>query len=293
LTARPKVSVIVPHYSDLARLDLCLKALARQTYPAENIEVVVADNNSPEGEEAVARVINGRARLTVSKRKGAGPTRNAGVAASSGEILAFTDSDCQPEADWLAQGVQALSRFDYVGGGMKVLVDDPGGMTAAEAFESVFAFNNEAYVTRRGFTVTANLFCRRDVFDRVGGFEVGVSEDIDWSHRARDAGYRIGYAPEAVVGHPARRTWAELLSKWRRIDAEMYTLARERTGRNLSPLFKGLGLPFSALIHTPRVLFSRRLHGPGRRLAALSVLYRLRFWRFGYAMKLLTHPGTR
>jgi GT2 family glycosyltransferase len=281
----PLVSVIVPHLHDLRGLDLCLAALARQTLPPERVEIIVADNGSPEGEAAVARTVGGRARLVIVAEPGAGPARNGGVAVSRGEILAFTDCDCRPEPDWLEQGTLALSRHDIVGGRIRVLARNPLAPTAPEAFERVFAFDNEAYVTRKGFSATANLFCPRAVFDAVGGFRRGLSEDVDWCHRARSAGLSVGYAPEAVVGHPARRTWAELRAKWRRLDRESY--ARIAGAGRLGWILRSLMLPGSALVHTPRVLFSGELSGLDQRLAALGVLYRLRLWRLADALRLL------
>lgn len=287
VSAPPKVSIIVPHYRDLDSLDLCLRGLTAQTFPMADAEIIVADNASPQGEAEVARVIAGRARLVTVNERGAGPARNGGVAVARGEVLAFTDCDCQPEPQWLEAGLAALETHDFVGGGMKVLVQDPNDMTPAEAFETEFAFNNADYVTRKGFTVTANLFCRREVFDRVGGFRVGVSEDYDWCERARQAGYRIGYAPDAMVGHPARRVWGDLISKWRRLNAETYTLFKDRRGGRLTWLVKNLVMPFSALAHTPRVLVSRKLRTPRQRMLALGALYRLRFWRCLDSLQLL------
>ena len=106
------VSVIIPHYNDLDGLDRCLSALAQQTYPADLIEVIVADNCSPQGAAAVEQCIAGRARMALSHDRGAGPTRNAGVAASSAQLLAFIDSDCVPEPQWLAAGIAALESYD-------------------------------------------------------------------------------------------------------------------------------------------------------------------------------------
>lgn len=285
--ARPKVSVVVPHYQDLDGLGRCLDALGRQTYPAADFEIVVADNNSPAGRAAVEQAIAGRARLAVVVEKGAGPARNGGVAASLGDLLAFTDSDCVPEPEWLAEGLTRLADFDLVGGRMRVLVDDPEHMTGPEAFEVVFAFDNETYVTRKGFTVTANLFCSRAVFDAVGGFKVGVSEDLEWGLRARWLGYRIGYAARAVVGHPARRTWPELQRKWERLSAETFGLVASGAGGRSRWLLRALALPFSAVVHTPKVLRSPALHGLGERVSALGVLYRLRAWRLIDALRLL------
>ena len=284
------VSVVVPHYRDLASLDLCLAALERQTFPREGFEIVVADNASPEGREAVETVIAGRARLTIVPEKGAGPARNGGVAVSRGEILAFTDCDCQPEPQWLAEAVRALDDADFVGGGMKVLVDDPGRMTPSEAFEVVFAFQNETYVKRKGFTVTANLACPRRGFDQVGGFRVGVSEDYDWSQRATAAGFRIGYAGRAMVGHPARRTWPDLLAKWRRLNVETYAVFAARPMGRLWWFVRSLALPFSALAHTPRVLFTPKLTSFAQRRRGLAALYRLRLWRGLDCLRLSLRP---
>lgn len=282
----PRISVIVPHYNDPEGLDACLAALERQTRRAD--EIVVADNNSPQGEAEIARVLAGRARLVVVTEKGAGPARNGGVVASSGDVLAFTDSDCVPEPQWLEQGLAALEAADFVGGGMNVLVGDAADMTPEEAFERVFAFENEIYVTGKGFTVTANLICPRRVFDEVGGFRVGVPEDLDWCHRARTKGYRIGYAGAAVVGHPARRTWPELARKWRRLNEEAFGLMRERPGGRARWLLRSLALPLSAVVHTPKVLASPALSRPQDRLKALAILYRLRFWRGVHALQLLS-----
>jgi glycosyltransferase involved in cell wall biosynthesis len=283
-----RVSVIVPHFDDLANLEQCLTALGRQTFPPSDFEIIVADNGSPAGRSAVERVIAGRAKLVVVTERGAGPARNGGVAHAAGAILAFTDSDCRPEPHWLAEGVEALADHDFVGGRMEVLIDDPARVSASEAFEKVFAFHNERYVRRKGFTVTANLFCPRALFERVGGFVAsGISEDLDWCLRARNVGYRIGYAAKAGVGHPARRTWPELLKKWSRINNETFGLLMSRRGGSLKWALRMMGSPILAVAHTPRVLFTPKLVGPGQRLGALTTLYRLRWWRIGDDLRMV------
>jgi GT2 family glycosyltransferase len=283
----PKVSVIVPHYRDLRGLALCLEALDRQTYPRSDFEIVVGDNNSPEGEAAVAKVIDGRARLVVIREKGAGPARNGAAAAARGHILAFTDSDCVPEPMWLAEGVAALEKHDFVGGHVRVLVDDVARMTPTEAFERVFAFDFKDYILNKGFTGSGNLFCARTLFEKVGGFRSVVSEDVEWSHRARSLGFTLGYAPRAVVGHPARRTWPELTIKWRKANSEAYNLLIERPGGRLWWFLRSLALPASAVAHTPKVLASSELDTVGQRAAAIFTLHRVRWWRFVHALRLL------
>ena len=291
--APPKVSVIVPHYQDLVGLDRCLAALVDQTFPHDAFEIIVCDNNSPLGPEKVAEAIAGRARLTVVCEKGAGMARNGGVRLARGEVLAFTDSDCVPDPEWLAEGVKVLSHYDLVGGRMTVLVDDPNAMTPEEAFERVYAFNNAYYVKHLGFTVTANLFCRKATFERIGEFfGRDIAEDTEWCQRGRAAGFKIGYAEKSIVGHPARRSWAELLHKWRRANTDNFGLAIRSRGGRLRWFARTLLLPFSAIAHTPKALASDGVQTLGQRFAALSVLYRLRFWRIGHSLQLLMKNGT-
>lgn len=287
----PAVSVIIPHYQDLGGLEKCLARLDAQTYSRSQFEIVVADNASPVGLAAVEEVVAGRARLVTCTEKGAGPNRNAAVAESRGEILAFVDSDCQAEPEWLAAGVAGLARFDLVGGRVTVLVDDPANISGAEAFEAVFAFDFKTYINKLGFTGAGNMFCRRAVFDRVGPFKNGVSEDKEWSQRAVAMGVKLGYIDSAVVGHPARRNWDELLVKWRRLNTENYLLHVERGGSRWWWVLRSLAMPATALAHTPKVLTAKSLRGWRARTKALGTLYRLRFWRLVDGLRLVLRPS--
>ena len=279
------MTVVVPHYNDLPALGRCLDALQAQTLPADAFEIVVADNASPQGEAAVAAVIAGRARLLTVPERGAGPARNAGVGAARATVIAFTDSDCVPEPGWLAAGLKVLDRYDVVGGRMEVLVDAARAKTGAEAFEQVFAFRNEQYIADKGFSVSANLFCSRETFDRVGVFGVGLSEDVDWCRRATALGYTLGFATDAVVGHPARANWRELMAKWRRINYEGYHLALKE-GRRRNWMASTYLLPASVVAHTPQILRSPALHGVREKGSALMTLTRLRLWRMFDAHRL-------
>jgi GT2 family glycosyltransferase len=198
---------------------------------------------------------------------------------SHGEVLALIDSDCVAEPGWIAEGVKALEQFDFVGGRVLTTALSPRRPNAIESYEKVFNFNFRRYIEKVGFTGTGNMFVHREVFDRVGGFRVVVSEDVEWSFRARAFGYRLGYAKSATVSHPARRSWQDLRRRWVRILDEHYALAKERThGRSLFAL-KALLMPASVVPHTMKVLLSPQLPSLLSRLGAIAVLTRLRFWR--------------
>jgi len=284
----PMVSVIVPHYNDLIGLDRCLTALERQTYPRDRFEIIVGDNNSPQGIDEVTRVAADRARVALITDKGAGPARNGALSLARFDTLALTDSDCVPDPQWLGRGVESLDRFDIVGGRMKVFPADPANVSPVECFELVFRFDNKRFVEKSRYTVTANLFTRKSVFDRIGGFAVSViSEDIDWCHRALAAGYTQGYRDDLLVNHPARPDWASLCKMQRRLDMEIFEFKATSVVARLGWLARVLAYPLSAVAHSPRVLLSANLKGLRQRLSALVVLYRIRWWRVGLGVNLL------
>ena len=274
------VSVIVPHLDDYDNLDACLTLLGAQSFPIDRIEIIVADNGSSRGTDAVRGIVGTRGRVVEVADRGAGPARNAGVRASRGEALAFIDSDCRPDRCWLEEGLAELRSADFVGGRVDVLVEDPQQMTAAEAFESIFAFRNEHYVKDRNFTVTASMFVWRTVFDAVGGFNNGVPEDLDWCHRARRQGYRIAFAPKSIVGHPARRTMAELKRKWRRLTLEWCEGARRDHRGPTYMLLHAWAVLLSTGPHAAAAMTSNRLSGTRNRILAIGALARIRAYRF-------------
>lgn len=275
---QPLVSVVIPHFNDLSNLRICYRRIIEQSWPADRLELIIADNNSTCGLEAVRQAAPA-AVIVPAAIQGAGAARNAGIAASHGEVLALIDSDCVPRPDWIAEGVRALQQFDFVGGRVLTTSLAPDRPNSVEAYEKVFNFNFRRYIEKVGFTGTGNMFVRREVFDKVGGFRLVVSEDVDWSFRARALGYRLGYADTAVVSHPARRNWQELRRRWLRIQDEHYALAKERSHGRLLFLVKALLMPASVAPHTLKVLLSPQLPTLFSRLGAIAILTRLRFWR--------------
>ncbi|WP_247711373.1 glycosyltransferase family 2 protein [Qipengyuania gelatinilytica] len=288
---KPEVSIIVPHYDDLQNLSACLDALERQSLnDGKTFEVIVADNCSPIAEHEILEVIAGRGRLVRVEERGAGPARNGGAKLAQGEVLAFTDSDCIPDAAWLQQGVAALANCDVVGGRMEVLVGSEKSKSGAEAFEQVFAFDNEKYVHSHGFTVTANLFCRAATFWDVGAFRTGVSEDVEWCRRATSKGYKLAYCQGALVGHPARRNWDELVRKWRRLDEESFALHRDEGKSGLRWLLRAGMVAFSIFPHAFKLAIAPELRGFGERARAFATLVAIRLWRAIHYVRLAILP---
>lgn len=270
------VTVIVPHYNDLVALDRCLGALEAQSFPRDRFEIIVGDNASPCGIAEVERVVGGRARVVLVTEKGAGPARNGAAAQAKGEILAFIDSDCVAEPGWLAAGVPQATPGHFVGG--KVFVLRPEGkLNGPQAYELLFAFDNETYVRRKQFTGAGNLFVRKEDFERAGPFRTGVSEDMEWSHRAIARGLTIGYVAGAAVGHPPRDDWAALLGKTRRIERELFLAAIERPNGRFKWMIRSLLMPGMIATQGIRVLKAPEIRGV--RLSTFGTLVRIRLWR--------------
>jgi len=285
------VSVIVPHYDDLANLKRCMMALAAQTSPAH--EVIVADNGSPCGLAAVAAAaapLGAKVKVIEVRERGAGPARNAGVAASSGELLAFLDGDVRPAPDWLRRGGDALAQAPIVGGRVDVEPGDAAQPSAMETWDVLFGFDAEKGLRRNRHLLTGNMFVRREVFEAVGGFRNGVPEDLDWSRRALAAGYELTYDAEIVVVHPAMAEWDGLARRWRRLTTEQYHWAAERRLGRFAFWIRSFVVLASIAPHGLRVLASRRVKVADK-AAMLAILARVRLLRFAEAQRLTLAGG--
>lgn len=274
-----EAAVIIPHYEDVARLTRCLSALVQVRQPG--VEIVVVDNGSRQPLDRVQAAFP-TVRFLTEAMPGAAAARNCGVRATTAPLLWFLDADCVPAPDWLTVARRVAGRADIVGGRVEVFDETPGPRSGAEAFEAVFAFRVRRYVEEEGFAVTANLLTSRRVFEAVGPFVPGLSEDKDWGLRARAAGFGLAYEDRLRVAHPSRRDWAALSGKWRRLTRESFALHGRGSAARLRWALRALALPPSALADLPKLLASPKLRGPGERAAGAAVLLRLRclrcFW---------------
>lgn len=274
--------VIIPHYNDVVRLMRCLAALMPQTH--SGIEVVVVDNGSTDDLKPIQASYPGL-RLLCESQKGAAHARNRGVVETLAPHLFFIDSDCLPADDWLTSACAALKLGDIVGGQIDVFDETSGLRTGAQAFEAVFAFDNHGYVRKKGFSVTANLVTRRDVFDATGPFFDGLSEDLDWCRRAVSLGHCLAYDAQLRVSHPSRKDWLALKRKWRRLTEEGFNTNGKGVSQRAFWIARALLMPGSILLHAPRVLRHPTLRDARERWRALLTLARLRVTRMGWMLK--------
>ena len=217
------VSVIVPYYGERAALDRCLDALRRQTLDAKTFEVIVV-NNRPDRKLVLER---GNVTVVEERRPGSYAARNRGVGIARGCWLAFTDADCVPDERWLEAGLHHVAKQDPLGGHIRLVGQDPQSL--AERYDVAFGLNQKSYVEKSGFAATANLIVSRAVFDEVGAFDARLRSagDWEWCLRAARAGHPVSYCPEAIVSHPTRTTWPEIVQKALRVQGGMLALRTE------------------------------------------------------------------
>ena len=292
----PEIAVVVPHLNQPDHLAAFLATLFAQDFDMARAEVVVVDNGSRELPHAVVAGFPGVV-LAAEATPGPGPARNRGVALTRAPILAFTDADCRVAPDWLPA---ILARFAAhpdlaaLGGDIRVFPEVAGRPVPAEAYEAVFAFRQQLYIERQGFSVTANLAVRRRVFEAVGPFGgIGMAEDNDWGTRARRLGFATVYAPEVAVRHPARRSLEEIYAKWARLIGHHHaTEARGLSGRARWTA-KALALAVSPLAEIPRVMGSDRLASAAERRLAFRALVAVRLFRARHMLAVMLRPAAR
>jgi glycosyltransferase involved in cell wall biosynthesis len=195
----PAFSVVIPTIGSEAKLLPLLEALARQTLPRERWETIVSfDGAEPTPEVARRLAAIGARVVRVEPRQGPPIARNRGAALARGAYLVSADDDVVPEPDWLQR---AAARFAAEPG-----LDVLEGVTRKPGGRPVRMHGDESPQY-----ILCNLFIRRTLFERIGGFHEGYfdadngvffREDADLGYTLEAAGARVGREPGAVVTHP-------------------------------------------------------------------------------------------
>ena len=231
-----RVSVVIPTRLRLESLTACLRRLApgAQTLGSAHYEVVVADDGTTDDTRAMLARNFPWAKHVAGPRRGPASNRNAGVRATRGEWIAFTDDDTIPDHDWLerllaaSEGVQAVEGRTVCRIGVRsprehAPVNDQGGRWW-----------------------TSNLAIQRAAFDSIAGFDerfvVPHMEDADLRERAFAVNIPWRFAPDAIVDHPPRRErWGADTAPWHKAHMLYAAIHRQphSLARNLRAVIRG------------------------------------------------------
>ncbi|WP_013320477.1 glycosyltransferase [Gloeothece verrucosa] len=224
----PALSVIIPIYNGEADLPDLIECLRSQTYPKEQVEYLLVDNNSSDqtGEilqTTAVELANQGIKLTPLTEKdiqSSYAARNRAIRFSHHSILVFTDADCRPQSDWLEQLVKPFSNpnIGIVAGELVALE----GNSLLEQYADLGGTLSAKYLLEHPFCPygqTANLAIKKQAFEKVGLFRpyltTGGDADICWRIQ-QQTDWKIDFAPLAIVRHRHRATLKEFRSQWRR-----------------------------------------------------------------------------
>jgi GT2 family glycosyltransferase len=263
----PLFSVIVAVYRHWDLVPGLMDALAAQDLPGR-FEIILVDNAPDEARPAIA--LPATARIVTCPTPGSYAARNAGSREAAGRLLAFTDADCRPEPGWLAAMAAAAGRA-----GPEMLLAGPVALFGSprpnryELYEMIRGIPQARYV-RNGYAATANLVVPTAVFQALGGFDSRrfSGGDAEFCWRAGAAGHPVRLVPDAVVRHPARSRWDELVAKTRRVTGGQ--VGAGSPGRRLVWFLRALTPPLRAFWR-----FARTAAPARHRLAAIRVLFAL------------------
>jgi len=237
---QPRVTVIVPAYNEAARIAASVAALRAQSYPPEQLQIVVVDNGSSDRTFEILQVTAGILALRETQ-PGSYAARNLALRHADGEVVCFTDADCSADADWVRNSVAALAdpEVGIVAGHVELDFGPRPRLSASELFEKCFSFK-QAENARNRVCVTANWTSRLALIQSFGGFDATLKSGGDHRLAAQiaAAGHRIVYARDAIVRHPARADFRELTRKRRRVIGGVFS-TQCRAGRKPFPRFVG------------------------------------------------------
>ncbi|EOZ95681.1 RfbQ [Indibacter alkaliphilus LW1] len=226
---------------------------------SEQFEVIIVNNwpNGPVPEIDLPK----NARIINEPKPGSYAARNTGLNYAKGEILAFTDSDCLVDENWLKAALDLFSAYGEIDrlAGKIELTFERDKKSAVECYETVYAFDQKDNA-RKGLAVTANFFARKTLFDDIGGFDENLFSggDYQWNRVASKKGSKIIYSENTVVKHPARNTFKQLRNKAKRVAAGQFgsQIKKEDYLKALSTLIFELRPP---LFEVRKIFSSRQL----------------------------------
>jgi GT2 family glycosyltransferase len=229
----PDISVVVPAHGRALRLRWLLNALQEQTLERDRFEVLIAAEQ--EGLLALVREHPLGARAVVAPGSGPAARRNAGWRAARAPVVAFTDDDCRPPADWLA-GLLAAARTHPGAVIQGATVPDPDEVALVGA--APHARTQEVHPPTP-YGQTCNIAYPREALERAGGFDesfpLAAGEDTDLLLRARELGAPLVAAPAALTYHgvDAGTLRAAVRTAWRWRDLPLVVTRHPQLRRQL------------------------------------------------------------
>lgn len=206
------IDIITPYYNASKFIADYLCSIGNLQVPAGfRVKLYLIDNASLENESEIielCRYLSNGVSVEVlyySDKQSSYAARNYGVRKSQGDIIFFTDIDCNPAEDWLVRGLEGVIPGRITSGAVDFY--SPSGSfidRLSGKFDSLYFLRND-FNSKFDTGVTANACIYRVDFDRVGFFDEKVSgADHAYFSRAKDCGLEFFYNDRSIVFHPTR-----------------------------------------------------------------------------------------
>jgi len=210
----PKVSVIVPVYNAETTVEECIHSLLGLNYPKDNLELIFVNNDSTDRTINILNRYDQEIKILYEKKRGPAAARNKGLSSARGDIIAFTDSDCVVDTDWLRNIVSPLQDQSIGTVGGKILAKRPSNKIE-EFGEKIHDHHKAINEFKPSYVITVNWASRLSVLKKVGFFDEGFMrcEDVDLSFRIFHSAYKLVYNPDAVVFHWNEKTLSGLFQE--------------------------------------------------------------------------------
>lgn len=214
----PSISVVVCAYNAALTMDSCLASFAQVEYP--DFEVIVVDDGSTDETGAIAdryAAIAPYIHVIHQPNLGLSAARNVGMNASRGEIVAYTDSDCDVDPHWLHYMAWAFMDKRFVAVGGPNLAPPEDNRTAACVSVSPGAPTHVLLTDEIAEHVPGcNMAYRKEYLAGIGGFDAtyrAAGDDVDVCWRLQDEGHLIGFSAAMTVWHHRRNTVSAYLKQ--------------------------------------------------------------------------------
>jgi GT2 family glycosyltransferase len=224
----PRVSVIVPAYNGARTILETIRSVQAQTF--RDFELIVVNDGSTDGTlEVLAGVADPRLHVFSYENGGLATARNRGMARAAGELLAFVDADDCWTADKLEAQVSALDARPGAGAAYSWtrFVDENGRELRRQ---KPVHFEGDVYrelLVQNFLCSGSNILVRREVVDRVGGFDPGALQMEDWEFFVRAAGaFPFALVPRYQIIY---RYWTQSLSWAMASNQERWEASGRRT----------------------------------------------------------------
>lgn len=204
----PSVTIVVPVYNGEENIENCIKSLLNQKYPKENLEIIIVDNNSTDNTAEIIKRYP--VKYLAEIKQGVCYARNRGLKEATGDLLAYTDSDCIADENWIAMLASNFKSSSIGGvGGHLASVESDNLIEKYIAHREILTqekmFQDKPFSPP--FFITANVMYRTEALKKIGGFDNFFTisgEDADLAWRVVDEGYSLLLEEKAIVYHKHR-----------------------------------------------------------------------------------------